>query len=140
MLNELKRCGLIVLSIASFSGCTYFENTDDTALSVAINDTALLDVQLCRTYGFRNWSLQRAEGSVTLSAEASMPTPAWSIELHQSASAGNDTIELIMETIEPSGMSASVVSWISFEKTVNTDVSTAVAVSVKCAGEVIWHS
>lgn len=142
MLKELKRYGGIVITIATFSGCTYVENADNTALPVSSNDVALLDGKLCRTFGFRNWSLRRDEGTVTLSGEASMPTPAWSVVLHQDAVAGNDNeaIELVMETIEPTGISSSIVSWIYFEKVINTELSAAVDVSVNCAGESIWTS
>ncbi len=142
MLKELKRYGVIVFSIATFSGCTYVENADSAALPVSSNDVALLDVKLCRTFGFRNWSLQRDEGTVTLSGEASMPTPAWSVVLHQGADAGNDkeAIELVMETIEPAGLSSSIVSWVSFEKVINTELATTADIAVKCAGESIWTS
>lgn len=127
------------------SGCSYIESTDNeapTALSkesIAI-ETGTLESQYCLTFGYRNWLLQRDADTVTLGGEASMPTPAWTILLHQDVDTDNETIELVMETIEPSGFSSSVVSWVAFETIVKATTPASANVTVTCAGDVVWNS
>lgn len=136
MSNKNKRCVAVILSAVALGGCTYLYN----AQPVSGDDAVSLDSKICRTYGFRNWSLQRGEEAITLSAEASMPTPAWSVMLHQSVDVDNGAIELVMETIEPPGLSSSVVSWVYFEKIIDTNKSAQADVTVKCADDVVWTS
>ena len=69
-----------------------------------------------------------------------MPTPAWSVLLHHDVSVENGLVELVMQTIEPSSISNSVISWIYFETSVHTTESVQPDVLVKCAGETIWTS
>ncbi len=142
MLNALKWCVVVMVPVATLvpGACKIYEDGENDLLSEPSNDAALLHNKSCQSYGFRRWSLKRAEGVVTLSAEANMPTPAWSVDLHQVVSVGDGSIELIMETIEPSGYSSSVISWVQFAKIVNTENlgSNQADVIVKCADEVVW--
>ena len=69
-----------------------------------------------------------------------MPTPAWSVVLHENAGTDNDSIELVMETIQPSGMSSSVITWILAEKTIDTSTLSNPDITVKCGDEVVWTS
>jgi|GEM_PF-3306273 len=143
------------LSIASLAltawlaGCTYGDHAESTAEAASADDGASADAAdmadmanvagaSCRTYGFRNWSLQRGEGALTLAGEASLPTPAWKIELRDSSD--DLDIALVMETIEPTGLSSSVVSWITFQTTVETTLADEARVTVWCAGEAVWTS
>lgn len=133
----------IAIAVLLISGCSYIESTENEA-AVALSqdsstsDAAIVENRDCLTFGYRNWQLQRDEDTVTLSGEASMPTPAWSIVLHQNTEANSDAGELIMETIEPQGFSNSVVSWVAFETTITA--SKTANITVKCADDVVWNS
>ena len=73
-----------------------------------------------------------------------MPTPASSVVLHRDVDADDGAIQLVMETIEPSDFSNSVISWVNFESSVDVSADTALLTQpdlvVKCSGEVIWDS
>ena len=69
-----------------------------------------------------------------------MPTPAWTIKLHENKSADDADVHLVMETIEPAGISNAVIAWIPFEKTVNTNTPKQTNLSVECSGDVVWTS
>lgn len=141
MFNNPERYVVFSLAMMSLSGCSYLENNDHNNLSVSSAESvAMDDSKACRAFGFRNWSLQRDEGTITLGAQAMMPTPAWSVVLHNSDISNNSAIEFTVETIEPSSPSSSVVTWVTFETTLNIDTSQSVEVSVKCAGELVWNS
>lgn len=140
MFNKPERCVVFFLTMISLSGCSYLENNDHDNLSVSSTEPITMDTKACRTFGFRNWSLQRDDATITLGAQAMMPTPAWSVVLHNSGISNSSAIEFTVETIEPSAPSSSVVSWVTFETTMNIETSKSVEVSVKCAGEPVWNS
>lgn len=133
------------LTALFISACSYIESTEsnaapseDSTVAIKQSDTGTLQSYNCLTFGYRNWSLQRDGETITLSGEASMPTPAWSIALHQNTKVDNSTIEFVIETIEPSGLSSSVISWVGFETTASAAATTNVVVS--CAGDIVWNS
>jgi len=140
MPSPFKSNAASILIALILSGCTNIANTENNSLSESDDHSTALASQSCQSYGFRNWSLSRSEGALTVRAEANLPTPAWKVVLHQSAGVDNGDIRLVMETIEPPGFSNSVVTWVSFEKNVATEAAIQIDVSVVCGTEVVWNS
>lgn len=146
MSKKLNRFIVVCWLTITASGCSYFAkssneiNSTDAKLSAPKADAINTDSRICRTFGFRNWTLLRSEGGVTVSGEAMMPTPAWTIILHQHASANDADVQLVMETLEPSDLSSTVIAWVNFEKTISTSATAKINVSVRCADEIIWTS
>lgn len=140
MFDNLKRYIVFPLTCLLLSGCKNIQSSDDKQSLVLRDEQALASGKPCVTFGFRNWLLQRGKEIITLSAEASMPTPAWSVVLHSVGDLNQSAIELTMETVEPAGPSSSVVSWVPFEKSIETNASYRAAISVSCAGKIVWKS
>lgn len=147
MLIKTRRYAALALTAFFISSCSNIDNSVTNAATVSSKDstvsqteteTSALKSYYCLTFGYRNWLMKSDGETLTLSGEASMPTPAWSIALHQGATGDNETIELVMETIEPAGLSSSVISWVAFDTTVKATATANIAVS--CAGDTVWNS
>jgi len=138
MKSPLHACFL--LSVLLAGGCSCLGSAGIENAVAADQQSVSASETTCRTYGFRNWALQRDEQTTTISVEASMPTPAWSIVLHELPGADEGTIKLVMETIPPTGMSNSVITWILAEKTLDTSAMSAPDITVSCADEIVWSS
>ena len=152
MLNNLKHAVVIVLTVVSSVSCTRVANSGDNAVASTDSELTPSETMACQTFGFRNWNLLRDDNTITVSGEAMLPTPAWSVVLHRDVTVDDGSVQLVMETIEPSGLSNSVISWVSFETSVDVSDDASAETStdqtesaqsdvlVKCSGELIWSS